>query len=287
MATVLGREALKKLGLPAADSVQRLDRYARDTFAQVPSETPPEQDPLEILQQSVLVLDQWRSIAGIAEAAELAGIHTFGEVVARIEDLLVSARSLTGIDPVAAFMSDPAFRDGLSRARPQPDAGDPFPLLPTPSFVRAVSSLLEFCPINELETIGRYLGQHELGHRCRLSYNWIRAFVRRHTPGAAETFHILGRAYAESRLTLDETAHLLCMPRPDAVAWLEEHGYARKLDGIVLDPDQRAHLYGRMRTERLARGGEPVIEPNLVARSVIASQRIEDVDARRWLQPGA
>lgn len=76
------------------------------------------------------------------------------------------------------------------------------------------------------------------------------------------------------------------MPRTDAVAWLEEYGYARDLDAGALTPDERSARYARMRQDRVARKGEPAFDQQLVTRDVIASQRIEGVDARLWLQPG-
>lgn len=57
MAAVPGRDEIEHLGLPAADSVERLDRRARETFSKVPIEFPLDSDPFEILQRSVLHLD--------------------------------------------------------------------------------------------------------------------------------------------------------------------------------------------------------------------------------------
>jgi hypothetical protein len=287
MAAVLGRDEIAHLGLPAADSVERLDRRARETFSKVPVEFPLETDPFEILQRSVLHLDQWRALAGIAEAVTSSGARTFGEVFEQFDSIISRARLLTRMDPLAVFLSDEKIVEAAKRAQHKPRPDEPFPLVVTPVFVRAASSLLEFCPIEELVALGERLGHPELGHRCRVSYDWLRAFVRRHTPGERETLHIVGRAYAERRLTLDDAAHLLSMPRTDAVAWLEEYGYARELESGALTPAERSERYARMRKDRLARDGEPVLDPDLVARDVIASQRIEGVDARLWLQPHA
>ncbi|HEX8211276.1 MAG TPA: hypothetical protein VF584_13970 [Longimicrobium sp.] len=286
MATVLGREEIVQLGLPAFDSVERLDRRARETFSKVPLDLPLDTDPFQILQGSVRALDQWRALAGIAEAVSASGARTFGEVFEQFDDIINRAQLLTRIDPLAVFLSDDKIVAAAKRAQHQPKPDENFPLAVTPVFVRAVSSLLEFCPIEELVVLGEQLGHPDLGHRCRLSFDWLRAFVRRQTPGEQETLHILGRAYAERRLTLDDAAHLLSMPRTDAVAWLEEYGYARDLDAGALTPDERSARYARMRQDRVARKGEPAFDQQLVTRDVIASQRIEGVDARLWLQPG-
>lgn len=285
MSTVLGRDELAEMGLPAFDSVERLDRGARDTFSKVPFGTPSEVDPLDILERSARHLEQWRAISGIAEAAEISGVRTLGDAFARFDEIVRRARLLTRIDPLDVFTSDPAFEAAMKRPRGGYEPADPFPLLPSPRFLRAVSSLLEFCPIEELVIVGDGLGRPELAHRCRLSYDWLRAFVRRKSPGEHATLHIVGRAYAEARLTLDEAAHLLSMPTPDAVAWLEEYGHARDLESIRLSDEERSSAFAALRSDRISRGGVPSDNPERVARAVIASQRIEGVDARPWLHP--
>lgn len=285
MSTVLGRDELAEMGLPAFDSVEKLDRGARDTFSKVPFGTPSDVDPLDILERSARHLDQWRAIAGIAEAAEVLRVRNFGDAFARFDEIVRRARLLTRIDPLEVFTSDPAFEVTMKRPRGRFEPTDPFPLLPSPVFLRAVSSLLEFCPIEEIVIVGDGLGLPELAHRCRLSYDWLRAFVRRKSPGEQVTLHIVGRAYAEARLTLDEAAHLLSMPRTDAVAWLEEYGHARDLESIRLSDTERSSAFDVLRSDRISRGGVPSHNPERVARAVIASQRIEGVDARPWLHP--
>jgi hypothetical protein len=267
MAAVLGREEIVRLGFPASDSVEKLDRWARETFSKVPLDLPLGTDPFEILQRSVRHLDQWRALAGIAEAVSSSGARTFGEVFEQFESIISRAQLLTRIDPLAVFLSDEKIVAAAKRAHRQPKPDEPFPLAVTPVFVRGLSSLLEFCPIEELVALGEKLGHPDLGHRCRLSYDWLRAFVRRQTPGEQETLHIVGRAYAERRLTLGDAAHLLSMPRTDAVAWLEEYGYARDLEAGALTPDERSARYARMRQDRIARKGEPAVDPQLASES--------------------
>jgi hypothetical protein len=94
----------------------------------------------------------------------------------------------------------------------------------------------------------------------------------------------VGRAYAEGRLSLNEAANLLSMPRPDAVAWLEENGHARDLKVIALTPEERERRLARIRVDRLERNGAPAASKQITTRDVIATQRIEGVDARPWLQ---
>ncbi|HEY2510253.1 MAG TPA: hypothetical protein VGI39_05335 [Polyangiaceae bacterium] len=71
----------------------------------------------------------------------------------------------------------------------------------------------------------------------------------------------------------------------DAVAFLEDHGHARPLEALRLTDEERARRYAAMRADRLARcGARPDDAGRLVMRNVVASQRIEGVDARSWLR---
>lgn len=76
---------------------------------------------------------------------------------------------------------------------------------------------------------------------------------------------------------------MLDLEVPDAVALLEERGFRRSVDGLRLSADARHERLRRIREDRLARGGRPVPSPAYVVRDVIASQRIEGIDARSWL----
>jgi hypothetical protein len=65
---------------------------------------------------------------------------------------------------------------------------------------------------------------------------------------------------------------------------LEENGFQRPLDVIRLSDEERAEILRKMRTDRLQRGGVPEYCKDLVDRDVIASERIEGVDARPWIR---
>jgi hypothetical protein len=90
------------------------------------------------------------------------------------------------------------------------------------------------------------------------------------------------KAYSEGRATLAQTALQLGQSPTDAVFWLEER-YARGVELIRLKTAERQLILDQIVAERAARNGGPVLEPSLVEREVLASQRIESVDARAWL----
>lgn len=92
-----------------------------------------------------------------------------------------------------------------------------------------------------------------------------------------------GHQYADGRVSVEEVAAMLDLEVPDAVALLEEHGFRRSVDGLRLAAEARRERLRRIREDRLARGGHPVLSIAYVVRDVIANQRIEGIDARAWL----
>ncbi len=151
-------------------------------------------------------------------------------------------------------------------------------------FVRTVGSHIAASPIAYIETVARNLGLEKLGHRCRRAYDALQAFVRRNTPDQHDPhIRVAGKAYVEGRLSIEEMAVLLGLTPSDVVASLDEHGYCRPVESIELSDEARALRLAKIREDRLRRGGQPVASPSLVIRDVIATQRIEGVDARPWL----
>ena len=97
---------------------------------------------------------------------------------------------------------------------------------------------------------------------------------------AAQT-SAMGRAYAEGRLSLREVAAILAVEPSDAIALLEEHGFCRAVDVIRLAPEEQKAKLAKLREHRLS---SSEADTSLVQRDVIASQRIEGVEARPWFR---
>jgi hypothetical protein len=153
------------------------------------------------------------------------------------------------------------------------------------SVVRSSKAVLASCPIEQLEERAHGASLEPVGHRCRHAYDTLGALVRRNDESRDGARKVTARLYAEGRVTLSEVAELLQLPTPDAIVFLEEHGYARPLDVIRLSDDERAKRYAAMRADRRSRNGKAPDEARpLVVRNVVASQRIEGVDARPWVR---
>ncbi len=94
-----------------------------------------------------------------------------------------------------------------------------------------------------------------------------------------------GEAYERGELSVAELARSWSLDVPDTIARLEELKIVRPLDVLRLTESDRRQRLARLRADRLARRGEPAFDPEAVRRDVIASQRIEGIDARSHL-PG-
>jgi len=150
--------------------------------------------------------------------------------------------------------------------------------------VRSLGAVVTECPIEGLESLGKRFEEPGLAHRARNAYDALRAFVRRHDPNAAEVTRIVGEQYRRGHIALPEAARLLGLSSSDVVFELEQHGFSRPPSAILLNEEDREGAYRRLRQRRLQRTGPPVVDPDLVERDVIASERIEGVDARAWIR---
>jgi hypothetical protein len=65
---------------------------------------------------------------------------------------------------------------------------------------------------------------------------------------------------------------------------LEQIHSARAPEAILLSDERRAEIDARLLADRAARRGKPIPSPEAVAREVIASQRIEGIDARAFVR---
>ena len=151
------------------------------------------------------------------------------------------------------------------------------------ALVRFTQSLLAACPIDGLEDIGREKGFQVWSHRCRVAFDALSAFVLRNDQREHGKRRFIGRAYSRGQLSGSEVGLLLGVSSADAIGILELEGYRRALDAIQIDVAQRNDILDRIRTDRLERNGEPSYSHAYVNQDVVASERIEGVDARAWV----
>ncbi|HEX7941188.1 MAG TPA: hypothetical protein VF488_05260, partial [Gemmatimonadaceae bacterium] len=167
---------------------------------------------------------------------------------------------------------------------PSEDLPRDWPTMEWSQVVRSFDAIVAECPIDRFEGLGRLLNQPSLAHRARCAYDALRAFVRRHDPERAEVIRIVGQQYQRGNVRIHDAARLLGMSTSDAVFQLEQDGFGRAPSEIALTESEREAVYQRLRQRRLRRDMPPVADPELVERDVIASERIEGVDARAWIR---
>jgi hypothetical protein len=85
-------------------------------------------------------------------------------------------------------------------------------------------------------------------------------------------------------MSLTDVASVLQLEIVDAIMLLESRGYDRQLEQIALSDDERRSRLEAMREDRLQRQGRFDFSQEDVARDVIASERLEGVDARPWVR---
>jgi hypothetical protein len=183
----------------------------------------------------------------------------------------------TGLDLVTVYTG------AMKTLRPKLGK-EPSTRLRTSVLVRRIRSLLDICPIDDLETHASKTGLENYGHRCRVAFEGLKGFVLRNDPRQQAKAAVVGREFQRGSLSLDEVGTLLNLSPGDAAAYLEERGYWRPIDLLRLTDEQRDVRLEAIRADRLRRSGRLPFSREAIARDVIASERIENVDARRWIQ---
>jgi hypothetical protein len=98
-----------------------------------------------------------------------------------------------------------------------------------------------------------------------------------------DALRALGPDYAAGTAALDDVCKILDVSISDGVALLEQFGYARPREHIALSDAQRDEMFASLRASRLERAGRPHASLPRIVRDVVATQRIEGIDARPWI----
>jgi len=236
-----------------------------------------DEPPQQLLRKSAASLEMLRLIFGVWEIARARGVSWLALSPAFIEAIEPELIERLQLDPeqvaaefFACFGPPPS---------PPPQVVEPSP----EALSRALRSALEQIPIEQLEALAARYGLEPTAHRCRVAYDELRAFARRVDPGQQEQLRVAGEAFARGALSVEEVATLLGVHPVDAAALLESHGYYRSLDVLTLSDDARSEHLARIRRDRLARAGRPAATVESIGRDTVASERIEGIDARRWI----
>ena len=233
--------------------------------------------PAVLIEKSTYFLDLLLVGAFVHEALAQLGCSSITEIT---PEIAAEVRSRTiaiyGRDPVV--VADEAHRHLEIDLPKQPEFQ-----LSLEAVVRAMKSVLEICPIEHLEQLAATHRLETWGHRCRIAYDGIKAFVLRNAASQRAQVSVVGHAFVRGSLSVSDVATLLEVHPVDAVALLESHGFRRSLEQITLETSKRSKALADMRADRITRAGEPAWTHESIARDVVASERLEGVDARRWI----
>lgn len=249
----------------------------RDPAAVHGAPPPPPADFVALLENAAAELELTIAVLACHEAILDLGIRNVAEGIARSDEIRDAVDALTHMDVAAVF-------ERFAHLLPPPDAtthAEEPAALSRAQLVRIAQARIDLWPHKNDEQLARRVKGESVAHRCRVALDWLESFVRRNRL-LGEPPKIAGRAYAEGRLTLSEVATLLGCETMDAIALLEEHGFCRPAEQAVLSSERRAGMFAELDADRRARKGAPHLREDLIRRDVVATQRIEGIDARPW-----
>lgn len=235
------------------------------------------------VQLAAAFIDILRFSLAFCEVANLRGITEWQQLKSTTDgDFLRELRATAGtsIDDITKSLAILNRRGASPTA--QPEAQETLQAVKDQVLASAGEFLRTF-PLAEACRFARESNHEEIAHCIQTGAEHIQAIYNRlHAPTSPQ-FSIAAVAYVNGSITMDVAANLLGLSRSDLAAALESHGFARPPEVVALDDAHRAAILARLRAERMKRSGKSHLDSDLVARDVIATQRIEGVDARRWL----
>jgi hypothetical protein len=272
-------------GFPGAFLQENSERF--QGLIDAASADPATPAALRGLEASADFLELVLVAAAVQEAALLAGVTGIVELERAQALIARSAQAISGLDVKGTLERHSMIAASGARLLASGLDDNVLPDLPATvaRMARVAAALVEACPILDLERAAEVHARPEAGHRCRVAYDRLAAFALRHDARAGVQVKSAGHAYMEGRLSIDEVASLVGRPVPDAVTLLEHLGYSRPPDVVMLTEDARREALSKLAYDRKERQGRPRSSPELVDRDVVATQRIEGVDARPWLPP--
>lgn len=276
------------LSLPQPEEVfqaaQSAETELRQQYLSLDPSIPPtsgDQEQQQLIERSAALLELVAGSVCFIEALREEGAPSISTLSAASHTHFRSrVKQLCGLD-----LDDLLPRAIRTLDLPIPTRGHQSPPSPA-AILRAVRSFLEACPIEYLELAGRTAGLVDAAHRCRTAYDALRSYAVRNDPATGIQIRLIGRGYSQGVHSAEDAATLLKVPIPDALKLLEDHGHQRPLDVISLTVAEREEKLRSIRADRLARQGRAEFSLDLLARDVLASERIENVDARNWLPKG-
>lgn len=223
--------------------------------------------------------------AGLAEGLLEVGVTALpaapGQPVPwdRVRDL---ARALTGIDLISELDENAVLADIIQRA--DPPAPNSTTKLSTETLLTTTTAWCRTILTSVPESLFlRRLGFERTIHEIESAVEGIRCLLLRHSSETHRLLLVLGRSYAAGKLDLADLEEALNLRREDVLVALEQHGFSRRpASALRAEPELEERVLQRLRQGRRANAPRRIADASRVRRDVVATQRIEGVDAR-WL----
>lgn len=209
------------------------------------------------------------ALLSFVEALHVTGVSSLSEVARKRAQIVSTADKLASFDVMAALRDVPA-----GEPRRHPAVGlDVIRLRQVIS--ESIASKLKATPLSAFVRVAQLLASPELQHEVKQAYEKLQSAVRRVDDKWDARLRDAGHLYLDGKLEVAEAARLLSLDPADVAFEFERLGYVRSMSRIVLSDARREELLRQIEHHRKA----PVSE-SLIDRDVIASQRIEGIDAR-------
>ena len=212
------------------------------------------------------------AILSFLEALDLAQVRSLTDVQRSAPSIRANADRLAGFDAIATISH-------LAATRAPGD--ERFDIKNLRSMVvQSAAAKLARTPLVVFRKVAELIGDLSLGHEVQTVFERLEATVRRADADWDARLSEAGQLFMEGKLEIAEIGRLLSAKPSDVAAEFEQKGLIRSLATLRLSPEERQRRLLMMERHRAA---GVTASPALVARDVIASQRIEGIDARSHL----
>jgi hypothetical protein len=259
------------------DALVDRETQLRIDYQRMPSA--PSEEARQIVRGATALIEILYVSAVCIESAHRCGVTTLRQMTTCGGEIFRMVHSLTSLPTMNVVQENAKLIQQMEQiSKPQPED-----LIPELSGVVSSACAMERTfPEKELTELATRFGIHEYGARITFALDGIRRLITRNDPLVDQRMRTLGPEYVAGELTLDQVAGVLGLNIPDTVARLEDCGFARPVEHVALTEHARDELYAELRKMRAQ--GVPS-GARRVMRDVIATQRIEGIDARVWIDP--
>lgn len=229
-------------------------------------------EPRKLLESLLRYVRRDIALLAFADALVASDVRDLADVRRLAPRIHARANLASGFDVLVVFRGS-----RLSSSQSTPSLPDPRILRRT--IADRVRSRLAATPLDVVLDLASTLGEPALAHDLRINFERLEALALRASASWDARLRDAADLYLEGKIELPEVARLLGLGAADIAAEFERLGYVRALATLALSETQRQALAEKLSTHR----AKLPFAADRVHRDVVASQRIEGIDARLYL----